>query len=804
MIRRFSTRILLVLVGLLAVTLGGIVMAVSTAAYRNALDQARDTLVVGGRVFEELMHVQALELLGSARILTADFGFKEAVSTGERPTVVSALNNHGARIGADISLLVDLRGNVLASTAPDVLPQGRPLPFDDLVNEAMSGGESAGIVVLDGRLYQLVLTPVNAPARIAWGGMAFVMDDRLADHLKSLTNVDVSLWATRERLSEGPVASTRDMAQRLSLASALDEQAADRLSRAEPFVLDRLDQLVLPIALDERADGPMALLQASLSESLQAHHQLRNQVIIIAIVALGMAILAAMFLGGRLARPVHVLAGAARRVARGDYGETVRLEGRDEFGLLAESFNAMQSAIEEREARIFHQLYHDPLTGLPNRARVADVLEELGAAVSRMAGRFTLVLMDLDAFKEVNDTLGYERGDKVLRGVAERLLAGCRGGDLVARLGSDEFLVVLKGVDSAAALPPVRALLESLMRPMTVESAQIVLRPSMGVAASPEHGVRPGDLLRRADIALNQARFRRTRLEIYRDGDDEHYQRRLQIVGALKGLTHRDELTLVYQPKLDLVPGRSVQVEALIRWKHPVLGFVSPGEFIPLAEQSGHISELTSWVVRAVVLQLQQWRESGLALGVSINLSALDLMDGALPAMLAELLRRESLPASALTLEITETFVMQDLDRSLEGLARFRALGVDISIDDFGTGHSSLAQLRRLCAQELKIDRSFVVALEQGQDDGRIVETIIDLAHHLNMRVVAEGVETGVVLEQLRDMDCDVVQGYHIAQPMPPDDLEAWVRRHMRTGSKLLGIDTGRTPVRVHPIKGEK
>ncbi|HSP00417.1 MAG TPA: bifunctional diguanylate cyclase/phosphodiesterase, partial [Thioalkalivibrio sp.] len=356
-----------------------------------------------------------------------------------------------------------------------------------------------------------------------------------------------------------------------------------------------------------------------------------------------------------------------------------------------------------------------------------------------------------------------------------RLSRGRDAEDLVARLGGDEFLVLFQGRNSGQALAPARALLESLAEPLAVDGAQVVLRPSLGLAASPEHGTTPADLMRRADIALNHAKQRHTRLEVYQRGDDEHYQRRLQVVAALKGLAGRGELSLVYQPKLDLASGQVRQVEALIRWEHPLLGFVSPAEFIPLAEQSGHIRELTAWVLRSAITQIRCWHDAGLCLHVGLNLSALDLLDTRLPDSLCSTLEAADLPADFLTLEITETFVMQDIERSMEGLARLRALGVQISIDDFGTGHSSLAQLRRLGAQELKIDRSFVSALEQGQDDGRIVETIISLGHHLNMRVVAEGVENALSLGQLKSMGCDAIQGYHIARPMQPQALEAWL-----------------------------
>ncbi|HSP00434.1 MAG TPA: HAMP domain-containing protein, partial [Thioalkalivibrio sp.] len=382
MIRRFSSRILLVVVGLLVVTLGGITLAVSAAAYRGALDQARETLLVGGRVFEELIHVQTLELLGSTRILAADFGFKEAVATAEETTIVSALNNHGARIGADFALLVDLQGRIQASTVPELLPGGHALPFPDLLGQALTTGESAGVVVLDGQLYQLVLAPVNAPAHIAWAGMAFVMDDRLAGHLKSLANVDVSLWASSRDIARGPAASTvQDDGSRRRLTSGLDSMltgASALLQSGQPFVLDPLDLLVLPVPMGPEGAAPMGLLQASLSDAMASHRQLRDQVFLIAVIALVAAFLAAWVLGARLARPVHILADAARRIAQGKYDAPVQLRGRDEFAQLAESFNVMQAAIGEREARIFHQLYHDPLTGLPNRARVADVLQQLG------------------------------------------------------------------------------------------------------------------------------------------------------------------------------------------------------------------------------------------------------------------------------------------------------------------------------------------------------------------------------------------------------------------------------------------
>jgi diguanylate cyclase (GGDEF)-like protein len=416
------------------------------------------------------------------------------------------------------------------------------------------------------------------------------------------------------------------------------------------------------------------------------------------------------------------------------------------------------------------QAAHDALTGLGNRRWF---LEELaGAIAARPPAGFAVLLLDLDRFKEVNDTLGHHTGDLVLLEVSERLVGAMAGGGLVARLGGDEFALLVRGAGSpAAALRVARALRAAVAPPIRLDDIALEVAASVGIACWPEHGDDPDLLLQRADVAMYLAKARHAGLEVYVEARDPSSPDRLALVGELRAAIDAAALTVAYQPKLDLARGRIVGAEALARWLHSTRGTVPPDVFIPIAEHTGLIAPLGRLVLIDALQACRRWRAIGLDLGVAVNLSARGLLAAGLVEDVAGLLSAAGLPAQALTLEITEGQVMVDPERSLEVLGQLRDLGVHLSVDDFGTGYSSLGYLRELPVDEVKIDKAFVSGMTANPADAAIVQAAVTLGHSLGLRVVAEGVEDAATQQRLAAMGCDLIQGYHTGRPMTPDEL---------------------------------
>jgi diguanylate cyclase (GGDEF)-like protein len=428
----------------------------------------------------------------------------------------------------------------------------------------------------------------------------------------------------------------------------------------------------------------------------------------------------------------------------------------------------------EAEATMRERATHDSLTGLPNRALLRDRLQAAVTSARRCGGACALLLMDLDRFKEVNDTLGHPVGDGLLRAVAERLTAVAGPDDTVARLGGDEFAIVLATVpDPAAAEAAAERVLRALADDIPViDGLPIALDASIGVAVAPDHGDNPSVLLQRADLAMYRAKRLGTGVELYEAREDGWERRRLGLAGQLRSAIDEGQLRLAYQPKVSVTDGRVVGAEALVRWHHPEHGLLLPGAFLPAVEPTVTILALSRWVVREAVAQAARWRAEGHDLSVAINCSAREIQSSALPDQIFESLAEHQLPARLLTVELTESALITNPAVAMHTVHRLATAGVRISVDDFGTGFASLSLLERVPAAEIKIDRSFVSGVERGDPRAEaIVRTVLDLGTRLGIDVVAEGVETGATLERLALFGCRLVQGFLIAGALPPDEV---------------------------------
>lgn len=772
--RSFRTRLILLLLALVGVIQFPTFVAVYFATRGNALDQADQRLDVGARVFQRLLASREAQLRDAVRVIAADFGFREAVATGDEATVQSVLFNHGARINAGFAVTLDLKGQINTSTI-DLHAMPGQSPFSSLFARADREGVVSTVDRSGAEPYQIVLAPVRAPQRIGWVGMGFGMDQALAAEFKALTGLEVT-FATTDATDRVHLYST--------LASPLQEALASTFgpvgsasARSTTLHLLGDDYLTHVVPLGD-STGVEAILQTPEAEVLKPYAILNRQLLVISTLSFLASLVGAWLLARGVTRPVQELADAANRVERGDYLGTLANTRRDEFGQLARAFDGMQRGIAEREQRISHLAYHDALTGLPNRISIDRLLAQLLADPSARNVPFAVLMIDINRFKEINDTLGHPIGDRLLVNIGQRMRAMVRDQDVVARLGGDEFLVLLPDADESLAGELAGAIVAAVTEPVQLDSMKLYPEISLGIALYPTHADTAEDLLRRADIAMYDSKQAQVAISFYSSGRDALHLRRLSLINDLRRATENNQLSVCYQPKMTLDDERIAHVEALVRWQHPVEGPISPDEFIPLAEHAGSIRQITRWMLRTVIRQCRAWRDLGHDIGVSINISAMDLASGDLPANVRALLDEFAIAADRVVLEVTESAVMRDSAIALDMLGRLKECGVRLAIDDFGTGYSSLSHLKRMPVDELKIDKSFVIGMADDSNDATIVRATIELGHSMGLLVVAEGVENSRSLRMLADYRCDMAQGYLISRPLPAAELTAMLVSH--------------------------
>ena len=478
-------------------------------------------------------------------------------------------------------------------------------------------------------------------------------------------------------------------------------------------------------------------------------------------------------------KPLQTLVFKLRK-ARSDkshLGEHVAVRGCAEAVELGAAFNSMATRLRELYESLESLAFTDLLTKLPNRSLFHKRLEQAIEDAKRDYKPFALMIMDLDRFKDINDTLGHQIGDKLLQQVAARLRSKLRDIDTVARMGGDEFAILLPAVNDKHATMAARMLLQSLRTPFHIEEQSLDIGASIGIALYPDHGVDANILIQRADVAMYSAKNSNSGHAFYDGKIDQHNPTRLMLLGELRHAVEQEQFVLYFQPKVDLKNYQVMGVEALVRWNHPREDLLLPDTFIPLLEQTGMIRNLTPWVLNESLRQGQQLQDQGLPITISMNLSVRDLQDPYLADAFAEQLAALQISPRWLELEITESAVMTEPERALEVLTRLSQMGLQIAIDDFGTGYSSLSYLKRLPVNTIKIDKSFVIGMSRDENDAAIVRTSIDLAHNLKLEVVAEGVENEETLKRLVELGCDTAQGHYISRPLSADELSTWLKQ---------------------------
>lgn len=757
MFRRLSTRLTVLYAALFGVVLLTVSVAVFLAISGAAQRQVRAELAATGTVFDRVWSLRSERLHEGASLLSRDFGFRAAAATGDAPTIESALENLRARMGVDYAFMVDASGQVLGARF-NAADQAR------LARAFETADDPSGVFLLAGEPYQLVSAPVLSPELIGWVAFAVRLDEAEMQALEKLAAIPLDAlvlhrgtdggWTNTRAPGELKTAAVRKMVER-SLKSQAAEPEDLRLSSG------RTVALVKPLSSLEADGGSVLLLRYPLALALRPYEPLLLIVGLLGVAGLAVVSWGSWVLARGVTRPISALDEAAHRLQRGEEAH-VEVEGDDEIGRLAASFNTMASEIRERERKITHQALHDDDTGLPNRHALERVIQGLTA---RPDGEVWVCALGLDRFSHMRHALGHKLSAQAVRMVGNRLggLAPTCG---VARVASDMLGFALIAADEAAALEQVGRLLASLEQPVRVQGEPIDVALSVGLA--PLEGAAVGASIEHASIALDQARAARRKIAVF---DAEAYgdpSTNLSLMSNLLTGILQDQLVLWHQPKYDMRKNVVTGTEALVRWNHPVRGMIFPDVFITMAEETGHIRALTEWVLLRALADQRALAEAGYPLDVAVNISGRvlgepDFVDFA----------REALKGAVgrVCFEITETAVIENPEVALGMVSAFADLGVSISIDDYGSGLSSLAYLKQIRGHELKLDRSIIADITGSQRDALIVRSTIDLAHSLGLKVVAEGIETEACFSMLGAMGCDMAQGYLIARPQPVSQL---------------------------------
>lgn len=784
-IRSFETRIVVFFVVLLTTVQVAAYLIVSAANDASAKRELAGYIHTGERLLAQALEQNNRQLTQASAVLAADSRFHDAIATRDPATILSVLTKNGAGINPDLVMLADPDHKLLVNTL-QANRKDQFFPYAGLIAIAQKAGQASAVVIIDQQPYHLVVAPIPSSSPIAWIAQGFRIDKQLALKMQALTSLQVTFLSELSDRRWIVSASTLPQTTHDSLPSHIDE-----LLRAQAT------EIVLTVGEEEYGtrtitltnsggERVVAVLQESTQTALEPFSQMRQTLIDLAIASIFASLFGSIVISRRLAHPINKLAEIARRTRNGDYSRTADTDQDDEIGDLASSINHMRNAITAREKKILRLAYQDTLTSLPNRALFNDRLDLAIKAAERDRVPVTLMTLDLDRFKHINDTLGHPFGDRVLQAVGERLQSLLRKSDTIARLGGDEFAIILPkaGIDHAGEVAD--KILAALDAPIVIDTQPLDVRTSIGIASYPEHGADPYTIVRHADVAMYIAKRGNLGSAVFQPDSHQPHQDYLTLLGELRRAVEQDELVLYYQPKVDLNTGVTAQAEALVRWNHPQRGLIPPVKFIPFAEQTGYIRTMTRWIIRRAIRQCGEWQARGIHIAISVNICARDLIDPSLCDLVSTELKLHNVDARWLCMEITENGVMEDPAKSLDTLRQLSQLGIKLAIDDYGTGYSSLSYVKKLPVTELKIDQSFVRNMSTDADDAMIVKSTIDLGHNMGMQVVAEGVEDLAIWALLREMGCDCAQGYCMSKPLPAEQFEIWLTANAVFGDPTI------------------
>ncbi len=744
-------------------------VSVYTSTRQNALEQGRHQLTFARNILNRQIDELTARLAEGARVVTLDFGFREAIAVGDEATKRSVILNMKDRVAADRVMLISLEDEILFDTG--ARSDKRSFPFIDMLETADVDGRAIAIASFGNTLYRLVVVPVLAPEPIAWIGIGLEINDALAHRLQSQAPIPMDItFSFRSGTTSSLSASTLAPKQRTALAKI----SARLATSDEPDLLDLADTayivLAAPVKMANENSSVTMVLQYSVQRAISGTYPVLISMIVLLVGGLGLALVGGFMLARGVSRPLNQLVNAAERVGKGEYAEAIDLKGNDEFGTLSSTFNDMMTGIRAREEKISHQARYDSLTGLLNRTEFVKALEELLTKRGDTC-QLTIVVLGVARLPETNSTLGYETGDGLIKEISHRLTLSTGSNDLLARMGGDTFGLVFDETSVSDAEAVIARLKTQFERPIPIRDFVLAADLRFGLAFHEGAGGDAEQLIHQAEIAEFKTHGNGRDWHIFDPETDEVNPEQLLLITEMRHAIEEQQFELHYQPKINLKSEEIFAVEALIRWQHPERGMVSPGQFIPLAEQTGDVRQITQWALGQALKDATVLRDAGRNIQVAINLSALDLGNSELPDQVSHALAANNLSANALILEITESSLMSEPAVARNSLAILDDMGIALSVDDYGTGYSSLAYLKDLPVSELKIDQAFVRDMATNSEDELIVRSTVDLGHNLGLKVTAEGIEDAVSFAQLQRMGCDVGQGYFIAKPMNLENL---------------------------------
>ena len=733
--------------------------------------QIERQIFVAKNVLNQTLALQEQVLITTASVLASDFGFKQAVASQDEKTLKSVLINHGKRINADLMLILDLEGNLLTSTSlhsfgPNVIANNiKKLPFRNV---------HAQILSIENTVFQVIVVPVKAPRVIAYTVIGFEFDHAALLQLKDLISLEVSLVKKEQSAQQEQIveSSIEDYNIKQQVLRGTAQQSPNLL-------LTRSEYFHKSISFSSSNDV-QAILSVSLAQIQSDFNRLIFSILMIAFIVIIIAITFSRILSQGLSTPLNILMDITKKIGRGKFQvPTLTHDLPAEFTDLYQGFVVMGSAIENREQEITYQAERDILTGLLNRYKVLSKVSDYFKDNINLL----LITFNIKDFKALNDTIGINNADTILKEIASRintylntLNQNSKSNGIAARVNSDEFLICIP-IDNTDSINKFIELLRiDIEQPYWVAGIKINLSLYYGIVNSIEHGADAERLIRRSAMAVSAAYQDQVAVRFYQKGDDEVYLSKLRLIEELKTALENPEspLFMNYQPKLNIKTGKVDKLEALIRWINNEDKFVNPEVFINLAEKSGLIVTLTRWVILQVVKQIDQWNQLGHHFKVSINLSAQDIQNDQFIDYLLATLNEHNVTSTQITLELTERDLAEDEELVAGRLHHLKSLGFEVSVDDYGIGQSSLAKLKNLPVDELKIDKTFILELDQCTKDQDIVSSTISLGHKLGLRVVAEGVENKESLELLRQFHCDYAQGYYLSRPVSAEKFIEW------------------------------
>ena len=776
---RLSARFIVLTLLLLLVMQSLSFMVVENTVERYVTREVQESIKVAERVWENVLEQNHQRLEEGASVLAADFGFRAAVASRNQPTIASALKNSAQRIGASVAILLDNQWHIKASSLEESASQKDIESLVTGILETRDASASAHPITLyNDQATQFVVVPVRAPRVIGYVLMGFAIEERQMNAASDLSGVEIALLTRTDQSSVPRIEASLDNIEGFLRQHIRSEYFAPHF---EFNMLVGEDTYVTHMHTKAVVGGHISMaFMKSLNAASARFEELFNLYLIITVLGSVVFAFAITWLSHRIVLPLRALTSATKALAQGNYDVTVTGAKRaDEVGTLARNFDLMRSSVKSQSETISRLAYFDPLTSLPNRFNFRRFLLE--AIQSGQHEHVSVLTVNLDRFKQVNDVLGYEMGDHILKTTALRMLnASGVSSQQVARISGDEFaIMVYLSVTEASNL--AKQVIQLLQQPLDIEDTHIDLSASIGVATWPLHVNGCDSLMNASQLAMRNAKSRTQDVAVYHEDMVTSTPESLSLLSQLRRAVRDDELRVYLQPKIATHNQAVIAAEALIRWQHPEQGMIPPFKFIPFAEQTGFIRELSKWVIRQVVSQWHTLQRDEQLLRVSINLSVRDLMDPHFADFLQRTLAEYHVPASGLCLEITESAIMDDPAFAEQTLTQLASMGFRLSIDDFGTGYSSLGYLKRLPVHELKIDQSFVFGMIENTNDYVIVQSTVELAHNLGLDVVAEGVETEAMLTALDELGCEEAQGFFIGRPMPISDFLVWRTQWQRS-----------------------